>query len=514
MRTSGRLAVLLQSIVVSSLSGCGGTAEGGQPTAGGGGAARDSAGSDSGGAGSVGTGAGGSGGRVQTAGSGAGGTGAAAGAIQVGAAGVGGTGVGGTGVGGTGAGGQGAGGSYSRPSKPTCDDNGLVNFVDGLNLPTAVDFLGVYLNQSAGVTGTLYESNGTPCAGAADQAACKATLVSGAPLMGFTQYYLMNTTPRLGSYAYMYLAYTRGDSVGFVSDRAQLNTLLGPIDTANEAGVVFLSMGVAPECTAIAETDDAYYFAAHSLGAPCSIQPQGVQFSVTHAGAVSTVLVGTAMPCVGRRPDGLLEPRSRCANPLGDYYASVAHLEQAAVMAFAVIERELARFGAPQDLRDRASRAGADEIRHARRMAQLAQSLGAQVPTTHAAPSGERSLLAAALENAVEGCVREAWGALSAHYQSATARDPEAQRIWHEIAVDETEHAELSLALHEWYLRQLTSEERAEVAAALERARLQLRVELAVAVPPHAAVVYGAGVPDPICAVALFNELETQVLAA
>ncbi|HET7542408.1 MAG TPA: hypothetical protein VFK05_21210 [Polyangiaceae bacterium] len=47
-----------------------------------------------------------------------------------------------------------------------------------------------------------------------------------------------------------------------------------------------------------------------------------------------------------------------------------------------------------------------------------------------------------------------------------------------------------------------------------ERARLQLRVELAAAAPPHAALVYGAGVPDPICAVALFNQLEAQVLAA
>jgi len=515
MRTHGRLAVLLQSIVVSTLSGCGGTAEGGQATvASAGGGDDDSAGSASGEAGSLAGGAGGSGGRVQTAGFGAGGTGAAAGAIEVGTAGAGGTGVGGMGAGGAGVAGQGAGGSYSRPSTPTCDAQGLVSFVDGLNLPTAVDFLGVYLNLSPGTTATLYESHGSPCAGAVDQAACKVTLASGAPLMGFTPYYLMNTTSRLGSYAYMYLAYTRGDSVGFVSDRAQLDSLLGPVDTANEAGLVFLSMGVAPECSAIAESDDAYYYTARSLGAPCSIQPTGVQFSVTHAGAVSSFPVVTAMPCVGRRPDGLLEPKSRRANPLADYYASIAHLEQAAVMAFDVIERELARFGAPQHLRDRARRARADEIRHAQQMAQFASCLGAQVPSTHAAPSSERSLLAAALENAVEGCVREAWGALSAHYQSATTRDPEAQRMWREIAVDETEHAELSFALHEWYLQQLTSEQRAQVATAVERARLQLRVELAVAAPPHAALVYGAGVPDPMCAVALFKELETRVLAA
>lgn len=513
MRSTGRLAVLLQTIVVSTLNGCGGTAEGGQLGAlSAGGTDQDSAGSGSGGAGSA-AGAGGSGGRVQTAGFGAGGTGAAAGALQLGGAGMAGVGSGGM-AGGTGTAGQGAGGSYSRTSKPTCDDKGLVNFVEGLNLPSAVDFLGVYLNQSAGVAATLYASTGSPCGGATDQAACQATLLSGAPLMGFSQYYLMNTPSRLGSYAYMYLAYTRGDSVGFVSDRAQLDALLGPIDTPNEAGLVFLSMGVAPECTAILETDAAYYFTALSLGAPCSIQPPGVQFSVTHAGAVSSVPVGMATPCVGRRPDGLLEPTSRRTNPLGDYYASIAHLEQAAVLAFEVIERELARFGAPQELRDRARRARADEVRHASRMARLAQRWGAQVPPTRAAELGERSLLAAALENAVEGCVREAWGALSAHYQSATTQDPEARRTWLEIAADESEHAELSFALHEWYLQQLTSEERAQVAAALERARLQLRVELALAEPPHAALVFGAGVPEPGCAVRLFNELETRLLAA
>jgi len=423
-------------------------------------------------------------------------------------------GAGGIGAGGIGVAGQGAGGSYSRPSKATCDDTGLVSFVHGLDLPSAVDFLGVYLTQSAGTAATLYESDGTPCAGAVDRAACQATLVAGAPLMGFTRYYVINTVPRLGYYAYMYLAYTRGDNVGFVSDRAQLNALLGQIDTANEAGLVFLSMGVAPECNAIAETADAYYFTASSLGAPCSMLPPGVQFSVTHAGDVASVPLGMAMPCMGRRPDGLLEPESRRANPLADYYASVAHLEQAAVMAFEVIERELEGFGAPQQLRERARRARTDEIRHASRMAEFAERLGGVVPCTHAAPPGERSLLAAALENAVEGCVREAWGALSAHYQSAAAQDPEARQVWREIAADESDHAELSFALHEWYLQQLTSEERGQVEAAVQRARLELRVELAVGTPPHAAVVYGAGVPHPSCAVALFNELEIRVLAA
>src|SRR6185503_20110857 len=100
-------------------------------------------------------------------------------------------------------------------------------------------------------------------------------------------------------------------------------------------------------------------------------------------------------PCVGRRPEGLLEASSSTANPLGEYYASVAHLEGAAVMAFDAMERELARFGAPSKLRDRARKACADETRHASQMAQLARRWDAPVPDAAAAPSSERSLLSA-----------------------------------------------------------------------------------------------------------------------
>lgn len=506
MRRSGPLAVVLQSIVVSTLSACGGAAAGGQPAGTDGGAGHDTGGSASGGRASAGSG---SGGAVQTAGAGGvlttGGAGGMGGAAA---------GAAGTEAGGVGAGGQGAGGSSYRQSTPNCYGQGpLVNFVEGLNLPQPVDFLGVYLNQNLGGP-TLYQSMGTPCAGAIDQVACQATLTSGAPLAGFPPRYVLNTTSPLPSYGYMYVAYTRGDSVGFVSDGAQLNGLLGEIDTANEAGLVFLSIGVAPDCHAIWETDDAYYFTVTGLGMPCAISPPGLAFSVTHAGEVSSTPVGTAMPCVGRRPDRLFESGATRANPLGDYYASIAHLEGAAVLAFDVIECELARFGAPHDLRERARRARADEVRHASRMAEFAMHWAAKVPCARAAPSHDRSLLAAALENAVEGCVREAWGALSAHYQAATACEPEVQQLWREIAADESEHAELSFALHEWYMQQLTNDGRALVEVALDRARLELRVELAFAPAPHAAVVYGAGVPDPACAAALFGALETQVLVA
>jgi hypothetical protein len=205
-----------------------------------------------------------------------------------------------------------------------------------------------------------------------------------------------------------------------------------------------------------------------------------------------------------------LSVSSTNGTPLGDYYASIAHLEGAAVLAFAVMDRELKRFGAPPELRLRAQRARADEERHYTQMAEMARREGSTVPCVRSIPAGERSLLAAALENAIVGCVREAWGALSAHYQAAAAA--EARQLWHDIARDESEHAELSLDLHDWFMLQLTTHEQKLVDAGMRRARDELRAELLLGNAPHPAVAHNAGVPEPARAAALFGELDRQVL--
>jgi hypothetical protein len=182
------------------------------------------------------------------------------------------------------------------------------------------------------------------------------------------------------------------------------------------------------------------------------------------------------------------------------------------VLAFDAMERELKRFGAPPELRLRARRARADEERHYTQMAAMARREGSSIPCVRAMPADERSLLAAALENAIEGCVREAWGALSAHYQAATAAETDARQLWHDIARDESDHAELSLALHDWFMLQLTTYEQTLVEAAMQRARDELRAELLFASAPHPDVTHQAGVPAPARAAVLFGELERQVL--
>jgi hypothetical protein len=502
MSTPGRLAVVLNGIVLSTLSGCGGVSEGDQLAAG----AQGSGGDASGGT----VGDSGSGGRLEIAGGGSGGGIVAGGGIGTGGVGV--AGAAGIGTGGMGV--AGAGGTVSKLSMPLCDEQGRLQFVEGLHLPEPVDYLGVYLNQSTG-NNTVYQSTGILCSGADDEAACQAALAAGAPSAGFPYQTIYPPAPvYLPPYLYMYLAYTRGDSVGFIADRAQLNTFLGEIDTANEAGLVFLSMSVTPPCNAIWETADTYYYSTPTLPMGCSFMgPIAHSFSVTRAGSVaSTQTFNTAMPCVGRRPAGLSTEAAASGNPLGDYYASIAHLEGAAVLAFEVMQRELKRFGAPRQLQFRAARARADEQRHHRLMAAFARREGGVVPCVAAVAESERSLLAAALENAVEGCVREAWGALSAHYQAATAAEPAARQLWHDIATDESEHAELSFALHGWFMRQLTVEEQELVSSAMQRARLELRTELASGVAPDPVVARQAGVPQPARAVALFGELEQQVL--
>jgi hypothetical protein len=57
-----------------------------------------------------------------------------------------------------------------------------------------------------------------------------------------------------------------------------------------------------------------------------------------------------------------------------------------------------------------------------------------------------RSLEELAVENAVEGCVRETYGALTAIWQARTAKDPSVAAAVRRIARDETRHAALSWA--------------------------------------------------------------------
>ncbi len=93
-----------------------------------------------------------------------------------------------------------------------------------------------------------------------------------------------------------------------------------------------------------------------------------------------------------------------------------------------------------------------------------------------------RELVAIAVENAIEGCVRETWGAALAWFQATHAADPIVRSAMARIARDETQHAALGWSLHHWAMTRLPAAQRAEVARALEGARAAL--PLAVATVP------------------------------
>jgi hypothetical protein len=125
------------------------------------------------------------------------------------------------------------------------------------------------------------------------------------------------------------------------------------------------------------------------------------------------------------------------------------------------------------------------------------------------APTRQRSLAELALENAVEGCTREAFGAVVAGHQAGAAATPEMRAALATIADEEMGHAELSWAIHEWALTRLDETE----AAAIEAARLAAVASVAAgdyATEP-AEVRAAVGLPDAATGRALARDFATAL---
>jgi hypothetical protein len=150
----------------------------------------------------------------------------------------------------------------------------------------------------------------------------------------------------------------------------------------------------------------------------------------------------------GRRPSSIqVFVRAQSGDALTDHVMDIALLEALSVAAFAQLERDLRRH-APRFL-SRVARAKGDERRHARRARSVLRRLGgakARVPRVELI---DRDLTDAALDNAVEGCVHETFGAIVATLQARRAEDPSLRRFFESIAPDEIEHAALSWEVHD-----------------------------------------------------------------
>jgi hypothetical protein len=198
-----------------------------------------------------------------------------------------------------------------------------------------------------------------------------------------------------------------------------------------------------------------------TIGSSCHLTTQGA------------VQCDVMCPPAGRRPAGL-GPLSGAPGP-GGYFAHAAYLEAASVEAFRIVRDELAVHGAPKRLIRAAERAARDETRHARATSALARRHGAKPERPRALRREPRPIEALAVDNAVEGCVRETFGALVAMWQARRASDPDVRAIMARIAPDEARHAALSFEIAAWAEPRLDAAGRARVAEATRRAVDELR---------------------------------------
>jgi hypothetical protein len=220
---------------------------------------------------------------------------------------------------------------------------------------------------------------------------------------------------------------------------------------------------------------------------------------LTNGGDTTNAYIQCNTCAIGRRPDGFEGACVDTSNGsvLGAYFATVAALEAASIDAFRILKSELEAHRAPKRLVRGAERSAREEVRHTRATRAAARRHGARAEELRmprvSRPSAPRSLEAIALENAVEGCVRETFGALTATWQAERAEDPEIRAMMQEIAADETRHAALSWSVARWADARLTADERARVAAAIRHAVHVLEWELRA--DPAEDLVRAAGLP-------------------
>lgn len=389
-------------------------------------------------------------------------------------------------------------------SSSWCDD------VSRLHPARAVDYLELRaynLSDALYPTGCVAATAGTKCAGATDPASCLLAVTTIVPDWGGMDRALITAT---------------GDRVQTVSPAsASLASFLVPIDSEQEAFLLAKAAYYQLDCTApieqVVRPVPGGYQVIGKTGTACGpgqdiyrhtllVSPDG-----TISEQSAELLVKTEPNCViGRRPEGLCQPRTlRVQAALGRHFADMAQLEAASVDAFVVLRAELGCHGAPGSLLRLAERAAADEVRHTRMTERLARRYGGRLVPAQVVARPLRALAQVALENEIEGCVRETYGALLGCWQAEHAAEPLIRRAMARIAADELRHAALSWQVRNWAVRRLGRTTRSELQAARRQAIRTLRAELWQ--EPPAAVAQAAGLPSPPQALELATQMEREL---
>jgi hypothetical protein len=366
--------------------------------------------------------------------------------------------------------------------------NGEVNYVSGVNPVQPVDY--VAMRQGGWDTSTpatVVQESGA-CVGSACTELLNPPSEPGVQL-GFdgSTYHVASST---------------GDNVRLYMSVAEVQTFLGTIDTSSEAALLAFLSGYDLDCSRnnLTVREDGFEIYAET-GNTCGGDVSGHRLLVQPDGTIveeetAVVEEGDEGCAIGRIPAGLLSRGARhesCESEpsIGVYFAEIAHLEAAAVVAFEDLARELAHHKAPQALVERAWAAAREETRHALLTGALARRYGAERVVPQVARTQRRSLFAMALDNAVEGLTRETFGALLGHVQAQTAADPAIRKVMSLIAHDETGHAEFSLELNDWLMSNLNVEQQREVLLVREQAKNAFRLNAHQELPEDVRLAVG-----------------------
>jgi hypothetical protein len=174
--------------------------------------------------------------------------------------------------------------------------------------------------------------------------------------------------------------------------------------------------------------------------------------------------------CDGRHPAGIVPGDFSQLHGAGGYLARMAHFEAASVTAFMHLADELEDLQAPLEYVDQARRFAREEVIHAHSVSVLAKKRGAQPPGPKLKPPPLRTLEEVAAENAAEGCVREAFGALVGLHQSVHAAASDVRLTMKLVAKDEISHAAFSFELHRHFSARLDGDARTRVELVREKA--------------------------------------------
>jgi hypothetical protein len=360
---------------------------------------------------------------------------------------------------------------------------------------------------------------GTPCASATDGPKCQQDLSALRSAAGWKPINFGNAPP-----AHRYVVWTVGDAIQSITELDALRLFVLPTESVKDAALLATASGQyrftcdgTKNATKTSAGWDVRVQSGQDCGAGSKIEEHILE--VTTAGVITvkqTTLLKEGDPncAIGRRPEGLVartaEGGADVCDGIGRFFAEAAHLEAASVVAFERLAEELGSLGAPRELVESALESRDDEIRHARMTAKVAERFGARPYAPEVAPASSRSALEIALENAVEGCVRETYGALVAHHQAAAAADRSIARVMHSIADDETRHAGLAWDVAAWLEPQLSPEARDEVIAARAQAIDALREALAS--EPSRALREIAGMPSAATAISMLDALNESFL--